>query len=223
MASDEWLATLAQVAGVTVGADELRYWSVFNYFKGACANLTCRRVFRTIKPMPNMALIGTALHQTYVREVARLIGSRPARAGKEADRGTVGRSGARRALPRVRRRRACEGRRTVGGDVDRGRPVGAGRGPRRRRSRRHRGALDDVDRQVRPVVQLYLACTYDVDGDTATGRCELQELNVVADGSRAMLAGHYHDEYRRTPDGWRFTSRRLTKYYQGPADLLPHW
>ena len=73
------------------------------------------------------------------------------------------------------------------------------------------------------VLQLYLACTYDVDGDTATGRCELQELNVVADGSRAMLAGHYRDEYRRTPDGWRFTSRRLTKYYQGPADLLPHW
>ena len=82
MASDEWLATLAQVAGVTVGADELRYWSVFNHFKGACANLTCRRVFRTIKPMPNLALIGAALHQTYVREVARLIGE-SAREGRE--------------------------------------------------------------------------------------------------------------------------------------------
>ena len=68
-------------------------------------------------------------------------------------------------------------------------------------------------------MQLYLACTYDIDGDVATGRCEFQELNVVADGSRRMLAGHYSDTYRRTADGWRFTSRHLTKYYQGPPDL----
>ena len=47
---------------------------MFNFFKGACANLTCRRVFRTVNPAPNMALIGTALHQTYVRQVAGLIG-----------------------------------------------------------------------------------------------------------------------------------------------------
>jgi ketosteroid isomerase-like protein len=69
------------------------------------------------------------------------------------------------------------------------------------------------------VVQLYLACTYDVHGDAANGRCELQELNIVADGCRRILAGHYRDTYRRTPDGWRFTSRRLTKYYHGPVDL----
>jgi aminoglycoside phosphotransferase (APT) family kinase protein len=74
MALEEWLAMFARVAGVSVGEDDLRYWSVFNHFKGACANLTCRRVFRTTNPAPNMALIGTALHQTYVREVARLIG-----------------------------------------------------------------------------------------------------------------------------------------------------
>ena len=47
----------------------MRYWSVFNFFKGACANLTCRRAFGA----DNMALIGTALHQTYVRQVAGLI------------------------------------------------------------------------------------------------------------------------------------------------------
>ncbi len=69
------------------------------------------------------------------------------------------------------------------------------------------------------VVQLYLACTYDVEGDSATGRCEFQELNVVADGTRRVLAGHYDDTYRRTPEGWRFTSRHLTKYYQGRPDL----
>jgi aminoglycoside phosphotransferase (APT) family kinase protein len=69
----DWLALFERVAGVTVTERDLHYWSVFNFFKGACANLTCRRVFRTVNPAPNMALIGTALHQTYVRRVAALI------------------------------------------------------------------------------------------------------------------------------------------------------
>jgi uncharacterized protein (TIGR02246 family) len=69
------------------------------------------------------------------------------------------------------------------------------------------------------VVQLYLSAVYDVDGDKASGRCQLVELNIVADGSRTMLAGHYDDTYRRTPEGWRYTSRRLTRYYAGPPDL----
>jgi len=29
-------------------------------------------------------------------------------------------------------------------------------------------------------------------------------------------AGTYHDEYRRTPDGWRFTSRTISFFYMGP-------
>jgi uncharacterized protein (TIGR02246 family) len=70
------------------------------------------------------------------------------------------------------------------------------------------------------VVQLYLASTFAIDGDTASGRCEFQELNVVGDGSRHVLAGHYDDTYRRTSTGWRFTSRQLTKYYAGPPDLM---
>jgi len=73
MSRAEWLALFEHAAGVSVSERELGYWSVFNFFKGACANLTCRRVFRTVNPAPNMALIGTALHQTYVRQVARLI------------------------------------------------------------------------------------------------------------------------------------------------------
>jgi hypothetical protein len=73
------------------------------------------------------------------------------------------------------------------------------------------------------VVQLYLACSYDIDGDLANGRCQLQELNIKADGGRHVMAGHYDDTYRRTPDGWRFTSRQLTKYYAGPPDLTGVW
>jgi aminoglycoside phosphotransferase (APT) family kinase protein len=73
MSPDAWLALLERVAGVAITAPDLHYWSVFNFFKGACANLTCRRVFRGVNPAPNMALIGTALHQTFVRRMARLI------------------------------------------------------------------------------------------------------------------------------------------------------
>ena len=61
------------MAGVHVSDAELRFWSVFNFFKGACANVTCLPAFRTSNPAPNMVLIGTALHQTYVRQTATLI------------------------------------------------------------------------------------------------------------------------------------------------------
>jgi aminoglycoside phosphotransferase (APT) family kinase protein len=73
MERHEWLARFAQVADVHVTDEQLRYWSVFNFFKGACANLTCRRVFTTSNPTPNMALIGTALHQTFLRDMAALV------------------------------------------------------------------------------------------------------------------------------------------------------
>jgi aminoglycoside phosphotransferase (APT) family kinase protein len=73
MPPHEWLALFGDVAGVSVTDADLRYWSVFNFFKGACANLTCLRAFRTTNPAPNMAIIGTALHKTYMRTVARLI------------------------------------------------------------------------------------------------------------------------------------------------------
>jgi uncharacterized protein (TIGR02246 family) len=70
------------------------------------------------------------------------------------------------------------------------------------------------------VVQLYLTSVFDIDGDVASGRCQLVELNIVADGSRTMMAGHYDDTYRRSAEGWRFASRQLTKYYSGAPDLL---
>jgi ketosteroid isomerase-like protein len=68
-------------------------------------------------------------------------------------------------------------------------------------------------------VQLYLGSTFDIDGDTASGRVQLVELVEVADGARSVLAGHYDDTYRRTADGWRFASRALTVYYRGAPDL----
>jgi ketosteroid isomerase-like protein len=32
-------------------------------------------------------------------------------------------------------------------------------------------------------------------------------------------AGTYHDEYRRTADGWRFVSRTISFFYMGPRGL----
>ena len=71
----------------------------------------------------------------------------------------------------------------------------------------------------RHVVQLYLSSTATVDGDVATGRAYLVELNVPIDGDRRVLVGWYDDTYRREAGGWLFSSRSLNKLYAGPADL----
>lgn len=74
MTGEQWTRLFRDVAGVEVGDRDLRYWSIFNFFKGACANLTCLGAFATANPAPNMAIIGTALHQSFVRQVARSVG-----------------------------------------------------------------------------------------------------------------------------------------------------
>lgn len=50
-----------------------------------------------------------------------------------------------------------------------------------------------------PVIQL--------DGDTGTGE---QPLCFVDQKSHTMRIGWYTDTYRRTPDGWRLHTRRMT-------------
>ena len=50
----------------------------------------------------------------------------------------------------------------------------------------------------------------EVSGDTARQRCRLITCVRSTDGSRNDLVntGWFHDELRRTPDGWRFVRRR---------------
>jgi aminoglycoside phosphotransferase (APT) family kinase protein len=76
MDGGEWTALFREV-GVEVTDADLRYWSAFNLFKGACANATCRQVFLTTNPAPNMAIIGTALRQSFVRQLADITGANP--------------------------------------------------------------------------------------------------------------------------------------------------
>lgn len=58
-----------------------------------------------------------------------------------------------------------------------------------------------------------------LDGDTATGRTYVAEFGRLLDGSSHRNHALYHDRYRRTPDGWRFTERVYEIRYLDTAPL----
>ncbi|GCD94675.1 nuclear transport factor 2 family protein [Embleya hyalina] len=47
----------------------------------------------------------------------------------------------------------------------------------------------------------------ELDGDTASGRAYVQEIGRMRDGRSGVNYSLYHDRYRRTSDGWKFTER----------------
>ena len=49
--------------------------------------------------------------------------------------------------------------------------------------------------------------TIQLDGDTASGRAYISELMRFSDGTSELNHAIYHDRYRRTSDGWKFTER----------------
>jgi SnoaL-like domain len=49
--------------------------------------------------------------------------------------------------------------------------------------------------------------TIQLDGDSASGRAYIAELGRFRDGRSQLNYAVYHDRYRRTPDGWKFTER----------------
>ena len=46
-----------------------------------------------------------------------------------------------------------------------------------------------------------------LDGDTASGRAYMHEVIRLRDGGSHLNYAIYHDRYRRTGDGWKFTER----------------
>ncbi|HJP73396.1 MAG TPA: nuclear transport factor 2 family protein [Pseudonocardiaceae bacterium] len=58
----------------------------------------------------------------------------------------------------------------------------------------------------------------ELDGDTATGRAYIHELGRLRDGTSMSNYSLYHDRYRRTPDGWKFTERSYEVRY---LDMTP--
>ena len=60
--------------------------------------------------------------------------------------------------------------------------------------------------------------TTQLDGDTASGRAYIQELGRFRDGRSELNYAVYHDRYRRTGDGWKFTERVYDVRY---VDITP--
>ncbi|MFF1257733.1 MULTISPECIES: nuclear transport factor 2 family protein [unclassified Streptomyces] len=46
-----------------------------------------------------------------------------------------------------------------------------------------------------------------IDGDRATGRAYMQEIARMKSGFQGLNYAIYHDRYRRTDDGWKFSER----------------
>jgi ketosteroid isomerase-like protein len=66
---------------------------------------------------------------------------------------------------------------------------------------------DRVPEFVDFLVQNTHAGVIQLDGDTASGRAYMQEVLRTRDGHSEVNFAIYHDRYRRTPDGWKFTER----------------
>ncbi|MGI9053699.1 MAG: phosphotransferase family protein [Ilumatobacteraceae bacterium] len=74
MPDARWRELFARHAGVAMDVETWRYWEAFNLFKGACANRTCLTLFETgVNRAPNMAIIGTTLHQVFLRRLVDLV------------------------------------------------------------------------------------------------------------------------------------------------------
>ncbi|MFG2657547.1 nuclear transport factor 2 family protein [Streptomyces sp. NPDC048425] len=46
-----------------------------------------------------------------------------------------------------------------------------------------------------------------IDGDTASGRAYMQEIARLQNGLQGLNYAIYHDRYRRTDEGWKFSER----------------
>ncbi|MFF0492642.1 nuclear transport factor 2 family protein [Nocardia sp. NPDC004068] len=59
----------------------------------------------------------------------------------------------------------------------------------------------------------------DLDGDTATGRAHICEFGRLRTGACHLNYAIYHDRYRRTAAGWRFSERRYEIRYLDNSPL----
>lgn len=70
----EWKVWLRERVGVSYDERTWRDWTVFNLFKGACANITALRVFEDRSSLgPNLLAVGTALHWRMIRQIQETI------------------------------------------------------------------------------------------------------------------------------------------------------
>lgn len=75
MPAARWLALFEERAAVRLTPERWRYWEAFNLFKGACANTTALALFESgANRAPDMAIIGTHLHQSFLRRLVDITG-----------------------------------------------------------------------------------------------------------------------------------------------------
>ena len=78
-------------------------------------------------------------------------------------------------------------------------------------------------RQVPEIVEFLVQTTHpgtiQLAGDTATGRAYMQEVGRARDGRSELNFAIYHDRYRRTADGWKFTERVYEVRYHDTTPL----
>jgi hypothetical protein len=74
--------------------------------------------------------------------------------------------------------------------------------------------------------QMHVITNHIIEGDVpdAHGSCYVIARSVTRDGSHVELFGVYHDEYVKTPAGWKFRSRRAEALlpYEVP-ELTREW
>ena len=58
-----------------------------------------------------------------------------------------------------------------------------------------------------------------LDGDTASGRAYMTEIGRLLDGTAELNYAIYHDRYRRTAEGWKFTERVYEVRYHDTTPL----
>jgi ketosteroid isomerase-like protein len=61
--------------------------------------------------------------------------------------------------------------------------------------------------------------TIRLEGDTAVGRSYIAEIGRLRDGRSHLNYAVYHDRYRRTADGWKFTERVYEVIYLDTTPL----
>ncbi len=82
-----------------------------------------------------------------------------------------------------------------------------------------RGWGDRVPGFVEFLVQNTHPGTVQIDGDTASGRAHMHEVGRLRDGRSELNYAIYHDRYRRTEDGWKFTERVYEVRYHDTSPL----
>ena len=61
--------------------------------------------------------------------------------------------------------------------------------------------------------------TFQLEGDTASGRAYISEFGRFRDGSSHLNYAVYQDRYQHTPDGWKFAKRVYEVRYQDNTPL----